>query len=211
MPVPPTATPQTSGLQSELTDKVRAVATNFSDEKSLLTIGEICYWIRDNLECVKTKEPIFRHVEELLGTRQLFGCHDYGLLFAALARAKGFTVNYIQAFDVELIRSYQQNPEDIGSTIRGHVFCEVLVNDSWVLIDPRVPCYYKGYKRNNKYLPGSPGPRGSYLLYRKGLDSWDIGIKDRSDMVRAIRELVETADLSDYSEPDYEVVVFQRR
>ncbi len=88
---------QTSDLQTELTTEVLSIASNFSDERTLSTIAEICYWIKDNFDCC-IEADFGRHVSEILETRHMSGCHDYGVLFAALARAKGFDVNYIQTF-----------------------------------------------------------------------------------------------------------------
>jgi len=200
---PTTSTPaQTSGLQSELTAEVLSVASNFSDERTLSTLAEICYWIKDNFDCC-IEADFGRHISEILETRHMSGCHDYGVLFAALARAKGFTVNYMQAFNVEQIQSYQANPENITAA-SGHVFCEVWLDDDWVLVDPGGACYYRGYNPDNKYFPGAK------VLYKKGLDSRDIGISDFADMTRATREVVDGVDLSYYSEPEYQKVMLTR-
>lgn len=201
-PIEPTeeaTIPQPSGSRSELTDEVMGIASNFSDERTLSTLTEICYWIKDNFDCC-IQADFGRHISKILETRQASGCHDYGVLFAALARAKGFKVQYIQTFNIDQIRSFQEKPETLTAA-SGHVFCEVWLNDNWVLIDPQVACLYKGYNPHNEYYPGGK------VLYAKGLDSVEIGITDFSDMTNATREVVERVDLSDYSEPEYQRVM----
>jgi hypothetical protein len=195
--------PQPSGQQSELTDEVLEIAVDFSNERTLSTIAEICYWINDNFT-YGIEANFGRHISDILKTRKTSGCHDYGVLFAALARAKGFVVNYMQTFNVEEIRSYQQNPQNTRSA-SGHVFCEIWLDGHWILVDPGGACYYKDYDPNNKYFPRAK------VLYKKGLDSQDIGIVTGLDMDRATKEVVEKVDLSDYSEPKYEKVPFVRK
>jgi hypothetical protein len=185
---------------------VLTLASDFKSGGTLATISEICYWIKDNLSIAQDPagQTLFaRHINEILESRKVAGCHDIGVVFAALARARGLTVNYMQTFNIEDIQNYQRNPQSIGAA-SGHVFCDVWLDDHWVLVDPGAPCYYEGYDLNNKYFPGVK------VIYKKGLDSWDIGIKSFSDMTKATREVVERGEILDYLEPSYQKVVLPR-
>ena len=191
--------PQSSSNQSELTDEVIDIASNFSNEETLSTLTEICYWIKDNFD-YGLQADFGRHISKILETRQTSGCHDYGVLFAALARAKGFEVNYIQTFNVDQIQSFQEKPETLIAA-SGHVFCEVWLNDKWILIDPQAAYLYRDYDPDNEYYPEGK------VLYTKGLDSVGIGISNMPDMTEATREVVERVSLSDYAEPAYQRVM----
>jgi hypothetical protein len=90
------------------------------------------------------------------------GCTDFSLLYLAISRAMEMPTKYVEL----LSRRWLDSDEE---KIQGHVIAEVLVKDKWLFVDP---------------THGSIAikPTSGMVIYDKGLDSWDIGIRDRKDL-----------------------------
>lgn len=114
------------------------------------------------------KNAIFRKrtAAEIIKDRYASGCTDFALVFIVLARAKEIPTKYVEVIS----KSYfeENNPNEV----RGHVFAECCLNGEWFGVNPmsgdiKISTEYSGY-----------------VVYAKGLDSWDLGITD----IESIRE-----------------------
>ncbi len=104
-----------------------------------------------------------RTADEILKSGISCGCTDYALVVIAFLKAKGIEAQYVETFRRKWLESKEKN-------IEGHVFIEVDINDQKYIIDAERACLIKWYDR--------------YVVYKKGRDSWDIGIKNFKDMER---------------------------
>jgi len=153
--------------QITITDNIKNIANNFK-QKDLDLILEILGWISNNFKNVENdreeKMKLFRNrtADEIIKSRKVTGCTDYAIIFIALVRAKKIPTKYIEAIRKRWL--------DIGDEdhIEGHVFAECQINDKWYIVDPQEGTIRTDYRR--------------YVIFKKGLDSWDIGIKNFDDL-----------------------------
>jgi len=153
--------------QIEITSYIKDVVRNFK-QKDWTLVFEILSWIFNNFENIENdveeKSKLFRKrtADEIIKSGKATGCTDYAIAFIALARAKNIPTKYIEAIRKRWL--------DIGDDnhIEGHVFAECYVDNKWYIIDSQEGTVRTDYRR--------------YVIYKKGLDSWDIGIKSFDDL-----------------------------
>ena len=153
--------------QIVITDDIKNIADNFR-QKNLDLILEILDWVFNNFENTENdkeeKMKLFRKrtADEIIKSGKVTGCTDYAIVFIALARAKGIPTKYIEAIRKRWL--------DIGDEnhIEGHVFTECQINDKWYITDPQQGVIRTDYR--------------NYAIYKKGLDSWNIGIRSFDDL-----------------------------
>lgn len=104
-----------------------------------------------------------RTAAEIFASGVSYGCTDYALATLALLRARGMKTTYVETFSKKWLTTG-------GKAIEGHVFVEVMINDSLYIVNPEQSCILKKYS--------------SYVVFKRGLDSWDIGIHNFKDMAR---------------------------
>lgn len=146
-------------------------------------------------------------VDQLLESRQLGGCHDYGLLFAAVVRELGYPAVMIDSYSIAWIEGYQNGTSENHI---GHVFVEVFLDNEWILIDPTNGWYVEeSYNTSNPIIPlkgsisGSSNEIYGFYVDLKGLDSWSYGIHNNAALTEAMDNLASVIDLSTITYPDY--------
>lgn len=154
------------GEQTKITENISKISLEFTEVDFDLVI-QITKWIHKNLTSnndKKLKAEVFRKrtADQIIKDGFTTGCTDVALVFIALARAKKIPTKYVEAIRRKWIES---GSEDF---IEGHVFAEVYINNRWHIIDPTEACLKFWYDR--------------WLIFAKGLDSWDIGIHDLSEL-----------------------------
>lgn len=154
------------GEQTKVTENISKIASEFT-EAGFDLIVQITKWIHKNLKSnndKKMKAEVFRKrtADQIIKDGFTTGCTDVALVFIALARAKKIPAKYVEAIRRKWIES---GDEDF---IEGHVFAEVYINNQWHIIDPTEACLKFWYDR--------------WLIFAKGLDSWDIGIHELSEL-----------------------------
>ena len=102
-----------------------------------------------------------RTAAQILTSGIAYGCTDYALLTLSLLRAKKIKARYIEAFNKKWLING-------GEVIEGHIFVEVSLNNKIYIINPEASCILKRLRH--------------YEIYKKGTDSWAIGINNISDM-----------------------------
>lgn len=153
--------------QIAITDAIKNIADKFK-QKDLDLVLEVLDWVFNNFKNIENnkeeKMKLFRKrtADEIIKSGKVTGCTDYAIVFIALARAKKIPTKYIEAIRKRWL--------DIGDEnhIEGHVFAECQINNKWYIIDPQQGAIRSDYR--------------NYTIYKKGLDSWDIGIKSFEDL-----------------------------
>ncbi len=110
---------------------------------------------------------------QILQDKYITGCADAALVFITLARASGVPVKYVETIDEEWLRKG-------GNSLIGHVYAQVYdeLKDQWVFVDPM--------KREvNVSIPKDS------IIFKEGLDSWEIGIKDFETQEKRFKEFRE--------------------
>jgi hypothetical protein len=197
-----------SGTQTMLTDE------QFADIKQMLPFEQI------DLAAIRTlyrwKRQYFRGergggkyvgrhtITDILTKRVLTGCHDHGLVVAAILRRYGIPVVYVDTTGIEWGLKY---PEKTRVFV-GHVFLEVFLEGRWMLFDSGSGAYISEYDPTNPLIPvrKSHEPKGYYVMF-KGLDPADYG-------VTTLRHLTETqkryadmikAEIQHFQYPEYTI------
>lgn len=164
-----------SGHQTEITEEIKKITQSFNKEGVDL-IFEILAWLHKNLRTEKdenVKKEVFRKrtAHEIIKDGFATGCTDWALAFIVLARTKGIPTKYVETIRRRWLEQDKNDP------IEGHIFAEVYLNNHWYIIDAEEANIKDWYDR--------------WIIFKKGLDSWDIGIKDYSDLERQFLEFRE--------------------
>ncbi|MFO8015546.1 MAG: transglutaminase domain-containing protein [Candidatus Woesearchaeota archaeon] len=167
------------GPQSRITQEMKNIADSISGSGGMDTVEGIMEWEKSNLhDCGDKSQLRQRTAGEIIDSGCAQGCTDYGLVFVALARAKGIPASY-----ADTIRdSYLQEIIDdgrISGTFYGHVFSDVLVDGSWKTVDPtagRTLSSAGGYELDNR----------KYTLFARGLDNSDLGYTSDDEFKRSV-------------------------
>lgn len=152
--------------QTEITSGIQSIADGFV-KTGIDRIFEVLEWVHKN--CKPENDPAYkkehfrtRTAEEIIESKKLTGCTDYALVFIVLMRASGYETEYAEVIEDRWL-------EQGGEDIRGHVFAEVNIDGKTYIVDPQGACIKAWYGKR-------------YVIFAKGKDSWDIGIKDFKDL-----------------------------
>jgi hypothetical protein len=150
-------------------------------------------------------------VDELLESRQLGGCHDHGLVYAAVVRELGYPAVMARTCSIAWVKSFRAGEK--GPHV-GHVFVEVYVRGRWVLIDSTNGWYVpEGYDPADPAIPltgniaGSSIENEGFYVERKGTDTWGFGIHSPKESTQAMDEFALQLDVGAIVHPEY---AFQR-
>ncbi len=188
------------GPQTKITSLVKnnanLIETGATTEETIINIME---WEHSALKCSEQEAQKYqkreRTVHEIILSKCVTGCTDYVLVFAALARAKGISATVTETVREKWIAEMVWNNKWNGKK-EGHFFSEVflLEANAWVVVDPTAS---KLTGRDDEgYFRSGPGGDKKFLLFERGLDSWDYGIKkddEFGDVVKK-RYYVESGD-----------------
>ncbi|MBU2081907.1 hypothetical protein KKH14_00530 [Patescibacteria group bacterium] len=160
------------GKQTKITENILKITLKFTEENFDL-VAQILKWIHKNLKPNSDKEikdKVFRKrtADQIIKDGFTTGCTDIALVFIVLARAKGIPTKYVEA-----IRNKWMEAGD-EDCINGHVLAEIFLNNKWHIIDPTEASLKFWYDR--------------WIVYKVGLDSWDIGIHDFQELKQKFLE-----------------------
>jgi hypothetical protein len=104
-----------------------------------------------------------RTADQILKDGFTTGCTDSAIAFVAMSRACGLPTKYVETISVDWLKNGNEN------SIEGHQYAQVWMKEEkrWIWVDPF----------GNRIDTPSPDEEGR-KIYKIGLDSWDIGIKD---------------------------------
>jgi hypothetical protein len=180
-----------------------------AQEQSLAHLRSIYRWLKDDFEAYSAggKTIGVVTVDQLLADRRLGGCHDYGLVYAAVARELGYPAVMARANSLAWVERFQAGEQ--GPKI-GHVFVEVYLNDKWVLVDSTNGWYVEdGYDPADPVIPLTGGIAGSseethgFYIERKGIDIWAFGIHSPAESSQAMEAFARELDLDTVVYPEY--------
>jgi transglutaminase-like putative cysteine protease len=180
------------GPQTKITDVVKNNA-NFilNGTTTEETVKNIMNWEHKTLDCSKQEAQQYkkreRTAEQIILSECATGCTDYTLVFAALARAKDIPATVIETVREKWIAEMVWNNK-WNRTKEGHFFSEVYLKEknAWVVVDPTGS---KLTGRDGKgYYPSGPGGNKRYMLFERGLDSWDYGIETGAEFGEIVKK-----------------------
>ena len=161
----PEARKVATGEQTQITPKVKEVADTIKGEGVVLVMNTADY-IKSMIVVTDSTVPYFtRTAEQVLQENKYNGCNEAGAVFAALLRAKGVPTTYIQALKKTAVHNYSQE----RPSLNGHVFLEADLGGE--------------NSENKKIINSTTGEITNELpedmiVGAKGLDAWDIGLKN---------------------------------
>lgn len=123
-------------------------------------------WMSKNLSYDPNAAYHWRNFDRIIDDGTLGGCADHSIIFGALSRACGIPTVWVKTMDYDWIRNFKRRGP-IGSW-RGHVFLEVYIQDSWVLLDAQGMILYEDYDRTSHFFPGER------YAYDKGGDPHEL-------------------------------------
>lgn len=155
---------QTEGEQTKITPQIKKIAIELKKENPYESVLNILVWINDNIIMNRERPDVFRErtAHQILSDKFSTGCTDFSILYIAISRAMGVPTKYVEL----LSRGWLEGDDE---RIQGHVVAEVLINNKWLFVDPT-------------YGSIAIKPTNGMVIYDKGLDSWDIGIRDRNNL-----------------------------
>ncbi len=158
------------GKQTKITPLIKKITSQIPGENFNFIINLIS-WINNNLNKKPHNKKNFRKrtANQILNDKYTTGCTDVGLIFVVICRCKKIPTKYIETVRKEWLL---KNQGEEG----GHIFAEIYINKKWYLIDPTKGIIFTKIF----YKP--------YLLYKYGLDSWDLGIKSYKDWCEKMSE-----------------------
>lgn len=160
------------GAQTKITPEIKKLAKQLKGSNDLETIFNILFWIKKNLTFIKSWKWRERHLctqtaEQIVKSKKSSGCGDKAIVFIALIRANGIPAKYVDAVDLDWLKA--KNPKFVSD----HIFVDVWIFNKWYIVDPTIGTI------NLSYL----WPMGKkFLVYKKALDSWDMGIKNYKNL-----------------------------
>jgi hypothetical protein len=200
------------GEQSHISD-LTALDSLRRGEQSMAHLGDIYRWLKHEFTPYRAggKTIGVVTVDELLAERRLGGCHDHGLVYAAVARELGYPALMARTTSIAWVKRFQAGEQ--GPHV-GHVFVEVFLDGKWVLIDSTNGWYLEdGYDPADPVIPlkgqiaGSNDETFGFYVERKGTDTWAFGIHSPSESTQAMDALASQLDLGVIAYPQY---AFQR-
>lgn len=176
------------GKQSQLSNP--AVINALRDKpKSIAHLGEIYFWIKREFTTWSAGGATIGAVttDQLFQSRRLGGCHDWGLVYASIARELGYPTAMIDTAGIAWAKGFLAGKK---SPYLGHVFVEVFLNGKWVLVDSTNNWYVEtGYDPADPIIPLKMGDETEGLfVMRKGLDTWGYGIRSNAELTRLMEE-----------------------
>ena len=157
------------GEQTKLTGEIGRIVRENKFGNDLESVLEILEWIKDKIRSVRNPEVFRRRTAaDIVNDGWATGCTDFTLAFLVLARAAGIKAWYVELLSREWLAKG-------GDPIVGHVIAEIEIKGKR---------YYVDATNLNIGLRHTSG----MVIVDKGLDSWDIGIRNRQDLRKKFDE-----------------------
>lgn len=182
-----------NGPQTKNNDH-QEVLSQFNDNKDLSTLTQIYKYISEGEYHFGEGEKFARTVDEIMESKILTGCTDYGLIFASLARDKGIPTVFLQTARADWI--FDRVRED-DQGIVGHILIEVYIEGKWRLVDSTAGRYYPDYDISNFSL------NDGYYVFSKSIEVLDSGISNEQENFNNMREIFKHFNVDAYNDPLY--------
>ena len=169
----------------------------FNNEKNLSTLIQIFKYISEDQYHNGDGEKFGRTVDDIMSSKLLTGCTDYGLLFASLARDKGIPTIFLQTARIDWIYDRVRNAD---SGITGHILIEVYIDGKWRLVDSTAGRYYPDYDFSNFSL------NDGYYVFSKSIEVWDSGVKNEQQNTSMMNDLFKNFNVDAYIDPVHDYI-----
>jgi hypothetical protein len=178
--------------------------------QSIAHLGEIYFWIAREFKPWSAGGATIgvSTTDKLFAERRLGGCHDWGLVYASIARELGYPTVMIDAAGIAWARKFLAGQK---TPYLGHVFVEVFVTGKWVLVDSTNNWYVEeNYNPANPIIPVKMGDEteGMFVM-RKGVDTWGYGIRSNQELTRLMEDSARQFNLTTLQFPPYNLQRFK--
>ena len=114
-------------------------------------------------------------INDLLKSKELSGCHDHGLVLVSMLRKYNIPAIFVDATGIDWALNY---PEKV-QYFSGHIFVELYMDNTWILLDSTSRIYIPDYDPTNPIIPitNAMENKGYFVMF-KGLDPEHYGITD---------------------------------
>ncbi|MCX5795761.1 MAG: transglutaminase domain-containing protein [Elusimicrobia bacterium] len=199
---------QPQGRQSEV-GRQPAAEAGVTGKDGLKDVARLCRWLGQAFQTRPAGGATVGKstVQELLESRVLTGCHDWGLMLAALLRSAGYQANMVDTAGVQWMAAAAEAQRK-GQQVKGfegHVFVEAKIEGRWVLVDPGSARYIPDYDPANPLIPMEVGPQTSYCVMFKGLDPADYGVDSIQTLNQHMLDFARDTDPAKLSAPNCQV------
>jgi|YNPBryantNP2012_1023418.scaffolds.fasta_scaffold05148_6 hypothetical protein len=200
------------GEQTRLTNPAVIDALR-GEPPGIAQLGEIYFWIRREFKTWSAGGKTIGAIttDQLFAERRLGGCHDWGLVYASIARELGYPAVMVDTASIAWAKQFQAGQK--GPCV-GHVFVEVFVDSKWVLVDSTNNWYVEsGYDPANTVIPlrgsiaGANEEAYGFFVMRKGVDTWGYGIRSNQELMRLMEDSAQQLKIEALVYPSYN---FQR-
>ncbi|MBN1169379.1 transglutaminase domain-containing protein [Candidatus Woesebacteria bacterium] len=162
-----------SGEQSCITPEIQNIAGKIKG--NVIEKSKAILEIMSHLKYTGFDPEIFRKrtAEEIIKDGFVTGCTDSAVVFVTIARACGLSAKYVETLDTKWLKGNDQD-------IVGHQYAKVYdeKNNKWFWVDP-----------SSREQIDIPSPEdGGKVIFKEGLDSWDIGITDGETSTIALHQ-----------------------
>ena len=182
-------------------------------EKLIIEIGSIStlddvarlwqYFITNFKQNNENKIEKFRRTSEEIATSKIWsGDSDAGTLLAPILRANGIPTVYLQSAKLDWIKDLLEN-NVLKTSVRGHIFLEIFIDDEWILFDSTDGYFYYNYDVNNYSLPDN------YYAFSKSLNGHEIGCYSLANNNAIMMRKFENFNIDNYKSPNYEKIDLQ--
>lgn len=162
----------------------------FKITNSALKLFAQNYFSVDEFEKKLFMEHMRRPAEEIIKSGYHYGCDEYGVVFATIARIKNIPTKYIQC--VDLVSYTKRKSFD---DVNGHVFLECFIDGRNYLINSTKGTLIEIKTESDKkatYVVNRPDKKKYFIESYAGIDSWEQGIRSHDDLMKSLCETAET-------------------
>jgi len=132
-------------LNEENKIEIRSKIGDFNNNDELLQ--KICVYLKNEYRTAEIIDgPNMRYVNEIVKTKTLRHCAEYGVIWLSILRLYQIPCIYIQAMKIEDAEDFN------GRSWGGHVFINAYIDNEFVLIDSTRERKYV-YNYNSKIIP----------------------------------------------------------
>ena len=178
---------------------------------SLAHLGKIYFWVKSNFETWSAGGSTIGAVtvDQLFAERKLGGCHDWGLVYACIARELGYPAVMADTMGIAWALSFRAG--QAGGYV-GHVFVEVFVKGKWVLVDSTNGWFVADdYDPTNPVIPlKTDAEKDGNFVMRKGVDTWGYGIHSNAELLQLMENSARGLRLEKLKVPSYNFQRFVR-
>ena len=195
-----------SSLDKKYSDEIRTQIT--IESNSIKGVAEIFRWKQDHFSTYSAGGKFIGQitVNQIMNEKILSGCHDHALVLVSVLREYGFPAIMVDTAGIQWALDYSEGKRE---DFAGHVFVEVYVDDSWVLINSTSGEYVEDYDPYNPVIPmtNSDESIGYYALL-KGLDPEEYGIASLQQLREYLKAFAKESKSIDMHFPQYEIKKF---